>query len=246
MDADPKQNSPQPPRRPAQPQPNIGDATSHQPPPAIAGSHLEGFRVLRRQTEGVLAFEERRAEVRFIHDGSSAHIIIPVEPGFARIRELALFAPDESAWTWQAMLTPSIIERPESEECVDRWAAYHAKAPPGSVWIRARLEALKSPSQVWDAPDAAAPNPLRPVEPRLIKSLNADRDTLARACKVHACVDIADPLVVGIDPYGVDVRARFGIVRIEFPDNIHAQTEHTALLAIDFLLAKRPWSAQAP
>ena len=60
------------------------------------------------------------------------------------------------------------------------------------------------------------PNPLRAGEARLVKQLNTDRASLARLCKQRARLDVADPLCVGIDSFGLDVRARFGIVRIEF------------------------------
>lgn len=60
------------------------------------------------------------------------------------------------------------------------------------------------------------PNPLRKAEPRLVKLINSDLASLARICRARANLDIADPLCVGVDPFGIDVRARFGIVRVEF------------------------------
>lgn len=197
---------------------------------------------MRRHHEGSLGFEERRAAIQFVIDRASGALILPVEPGFSRIAELLLLAPSEDAWAWQASLTPSIIARPESEECVDRWAAYHGKAPGAAVWIRATLTGLKSASSVWDPSDVTAPNALHACEARLIRGINADRGALARACKVHALIDVADPLAVGIDPHGMDVRARFGIIRLEFPENTRATTEAAAKQAVDFLLGHRAWN----
>ncbi len=91
---------------------------------------------------------DRRAEVRFIVDGATGGIVIPVEASFAKggsEGELVLWAPDEAGCVWQASLTPRVIERPESEEAVDRWAAYHAHhahhpghggSSSGRTWVR--------------------------------------------------------------------------------------------------------------
>lgn len=225
------------PIQPASPSPQTPSAM-----PAIPGARHVAMRLLRRMHEGTLGFEERRAEVRFVLDGATGMMVIPVEPGFARIHELTLTAPSESSMLWQTMLSPRIIERPEAEESVDRWAAYHGKAPGGAVWVRCEIGGLKSAGEVWGNDECVCINALRGVEPRLIRALNADRPALCRACKVHGPVDVADPLCVGIDALGIDIRARFGIVRLEFPENVEAADEAGAQRAIDFLLGRRAWS----
>jgi hypothetical protein len=60
-------------------------------------------------------------------------------------------------------------------------------------------------------------NALRSAESRLLKLLNAQRSVLPAVCERLAGVNVPDACAVGIDPYGIDVRARFGIVRVEFP-----------------------------
>ena len=210
-----------------------------------------GRRLLRRLHEGALACGDRRAEVRFVVDGGTGGVVMPVEVGFARAGELVLIAPDEPGCVWEASLTPRVIERPEAEEAVDRWAAYHGHhamaghhggAPGGQHWVRCVVTGLKSAEGVFGEEETLAVNPLRgKVESRLVKAVNGDRAALARACKVHGPIEVAEPLVVGIDPLGMDVRARFGIVRLEFPENIYAGTDAQAERAVAFLMGTRAW-----
>lgn len=223
--------------------------------PAVPGAQHRGRRLLHRFHEGSLACGDRRAEVRFIVDGATGGIVIPVEASFAKggsDGELVLCAPDEANCAWQASLTPRVIERPESEEAVDRWAAYHAHhahhpghsgSSSGRTWVRCVATGLKAGEQVFDEDELMQPNALRTVEARLVKAINSDRAALTKACKVHGPLDVADPLAVGVDPLGVDVRARFGIVRLEFPDNISAGTEPQAKQALGFLLEGKAWGA---
>lgn len=182
----------------------------------------DGLRLLRRYREATLQFHERRAEVRFVIDNPTGALVMPVEPGFAAASELTLHLPDEVTLHLQLAVTPSQIDRPESRESVDRWHAYHAAAgtlPPGRLWLICEIEAGKrpdSPTDVYGPEVLMQPNPLRSTEPRLVKLINSRRDRLARLCRKHAAAEVQDPLCVGVDPLGLDVRARFGVIRVEF------------------------------
>lgn len=234
------------------------------PPPAHhrpvqSDDSRDGIRLLRRYHEATVQYFERRAEVRFIVDGSTGELVFPAEPGFAAsLRDkgphddddagLLLHLPDEAQRQLQLAVSIGLIERPEAEEAVDRWHAYyaaHSKSspgpdapskgrraggssgggggvrPPARVWLRCRVEGGKAPhspppGEVYSGESMTRPNPLRKAEPRLVKLINSDLASLARICRARANLDIADPLCVGVDPFGIDVRARFGIVRVEF------------------------------
>jgi hypothetical protein len=187
----------------------------------------DGVRLLCRYHEATLQYHERRAEVRFVIDGACGDLILPADPGFAGEvggRDVVLHLPDEIHRDLQLSAAAEPIARPEAEESVDRWQAYHAAAgggarPAARVWLRCRIDGGKAPhtpGEVYSGESLTRPNPLRKGEARLIKQTNSDHAALARLCKSRAHVDVADPLCVGIDPYGLDIRARFGIVRIEF------------------------------
>lgn len=206
----------------------------------------DGHRLLRRYHEATVQMLERRAEVCFVIDGATGEIVLAAEPGFGPPagdeRELILHLPDEVARDLQLALTARCIDRPEAEEVVDRWNAYHGASgirPSARAWLRCTIDGGKAPhipGEVYSGESLTRPNLLRKAEPRLVKLVNADRAALAAICKARARIDVADPLCVGIDPFGLDVRARFGIVRVEF--DLEAPTPEQAEACIAAMLEK--------
>lgn len=206
--------------------------------------HL-GLRVLRREHEGVLLHFERRAEVKFVVESSGPRaggLVMPVEPGFAKAGQgesidMVLFCPSESDWSLQLSLQVTEIDRPEAEECVDRWVGYHGPTSQ-TTWIRAAIDGGKTETMVFGPEQLMAPNALGRGEYALIKKANADRDRLAAACKAHAAMIVADPQCVGVDPFGLDVKARFGIIRLEFAPGLCAETPEAAARELERLLGR--------
>ncbi len=198
---------------------------AHSFPPHERDDSRDGHRLLRRYHEATLQYHERRAEVRYVIDGAVGDLVLPTDPGFAGEvggRDAVLHLPDESQIDLQLSVTAEPMSRPESEEAVDRWHAYHAASgmlPGARVWLRCRIDGGKAPrmaGEVYSGESLMRANPFCRGEFGLVKQLNADRAALARLCRARARVEIADPLCVGVDPFGLDVRARFGIVRVEF------------------------------
>ena len=120
-----------------------------------------------------------------------------------------------------------------AHEAADRWRAYHGE-PRLTHWAAAEIQGAKFQGSVVEHEALNAPNPFHSCEGRLCKRLNADRSALGAASRRLKGVDIKDPLAVGVDPRGVDVRARFGIVRLAFADE--APTPEDAERRIDALL----------
>lgn len=215
--------------------------------PATAGDASEGFRQLRRHHEATLQYHERRLEVKFVIDGATGDVVLPADPGFASElggRDAVLHMPQEAQCHLQVAIAAAPISRPEAEEAVDRWHAYHAASGPTArgprAWLRCRVDGGKvpdspPPGEVYPAEALARPNGLRKAEPRLVKLVNTDRDAIARACRHHVRMEVTDPLCVGVDPFGLDIRARFGIVRIEF--DLEAATAEQAEDCIRRVLA---------
>jgi len=210
------------------------------PDDITADDRHAGVRALRRHHEGTLQFHERVVQVRLVIESSSGAVVMPVEPPFAAAgaegAEMVLWLPRESDWDAQASVTPRPIDRPESVEAVDRWAAYHG-ATTLTAWVRCEIDGLKTGTGVFDREQVQIANTLGRAEYALIRHANADRGRLAGACKSHAATPIADPLCVGADPFGIDVRARFGIIRLEFPPGIEAATPESARRQLDRLLS---------
>lgn len=180
------------------------------------------LRLLRRFKEATLAFGDRTADIRFVIDRTDGRLVMPVESAAAKHSEFTLHLPSQVDCDLTALVIPSRIERPEASEAVDRWSVYHGTPPSSAAWVSARILGLKSVQDPRDTlMDEAAltvPNALGNAEFRILRAANADPKLLARAARAVAGIDLDDALCVGADPDGIDVRAPFGIVRLEFPD----------------------------
>jgi hypothetical protein len=115
---------------------------------------------------------------------------------------------------------------PNTDGACDRFLAYHGASQGGlearsraARWARLRILGGRFAGVVHD--EVAAPNVLAPVEATLCRWLNSKGDALARTLLSNAGCESLDlstvPTVVGVDQFGVNVRARFGIRRVEFP-----------------------------
>jgi hypothetical protein len=176
----------------------------------------EALRTLRAHRAGTLLCDGQPEPVRFILDGRDGSLVLPIAPPLLDAGELLLCLPDDSFdTTMRALVLPTGAE--PDEEARDRYLAYHGRASE-AAWVRARPEFVKlSGGRVVDGERVVVPNALRGEEPALCRTLNADRDALRRVVGLLAKVEPDEPLAVGVDPDGFDVRARFGIVRVEFP-----------------------------
>src|SRR5262249_55929226 len=149
--------------------------------------------------------------------------------------EHVLFVPEERDGAAQLMLVLAAIDRdrgPIAAAC-DHWEAYHGRTPL-RTWAAAGIVAAKWGGQVVDGDELMRPDPLAPHLAGLCRSANADPSSLTEACRRHARVAVVDPVAVGADSGGIDVRAAFGVVRLEFDEA--ARTPEAAQRAIDRLL----------
>ncbi len=199
------------------------------------------LRLLRRHRAGTLGFGERRAAVAFVLDPADGRVVMPVEPGAAAFEEFVLYLPSECDCDATALLAPATIDRPESSAEADRWAAYHGPAPAAAVWTASRVLGVKSEHDaadtLMDEHALTVANELGRDEGRLIRAANADRVLLAAAVRAIAGADAPAPLCVGADAHGVDVRAPFGIIRLEFPERA-ADAAHAERMLREAILSR--------
>jgi hypothetical protein len=176
------------------------------------GSHWA--REVRRHHEGTLLTGERAVRVRFVIDGACGKIVMPVEGWVLDSVDAALFLPEERADALQLLIEFDAEEPGGAAQ--DRWSAYHGDARERH-WGAARIAGLRREDEVCEGAGITPTNALRGAESRLLKLLNSQRSVLPLVCEQLARVNVPDACAVGIDPYGIDIRARFGIVRAEFP-----------------------------
>ncbi|NRA58309.1 MAG: hypothetical protein HRU13_09385 [Phycisphaerales bacterium] len=97
--------------------------------------------------------------------------------------------------------------------------AYHGQIPPKSSLVVlssgfARYRDDNGQTRVID--DPLTPNPIRRYVPVLCKALRGNELELSDACARLTGVRPESPVIVGIDEWGVHVRAAFDVLRLEF------------------------------
>lgn len=188
----------------------------------------DALEYLRAHHAGVLVADETAFPLRFVMD--RGRVVFPDPAAVAGAENLTLFVPREDPSDepeLQLMLEAAALD-PDSDGAADRWRVYHGD-PRVSRWAACRIGGAKFQGAVVDHEPMGEPNPLAAAEPRLLRELNADRSRLAGICRPRG-VEPRDPVAVGLDPGGVDVRARFGILRVPFA--AAAGTEDEARAAV--------------
>jgi hypothetical protein len=188
------------------------------------------LRLIADNREGKVAFEEHVVPMTFIRAPKSGHLLASVPVALLMADEIVLYVPDETDDALQLLLT---AEQVEESSLTDRHAAYFPE-PDHVRWAELYIDAGRLNEYVFDGDALMTPNPLAPCEVSLIKALNADRDALRAATAARANREVTEPVAVGVDPLGADIRARFGIVRLPFesesPDEASARAQITSLL----------------
>ncbi len=135
--------------------------------------------------------------------------------------QAALHIPDERDDALHLLVTPEPIDPeqppPGVGEWLDRFIAYHLQWRTRTPALL-RIEAAKWDGEVVDADELDLTNPLAGIEFKLLRTLNADRARLSTICRARADTDEHEPVAVGIDPDGLDIRVRIGVVRCHCGD----------------------------
>ena len=175
----------------------------------------QAVRALRANARGHLMLDEsRRLEVRYVWDRRGGRLVFPLPGEAAGAGEAQLLVPDEHDPAVAALLTLEEAE-PLPGALEIRWEIYHGRAE-SSHWVIGTIEALRHHGEPFDSGELELTDALVADEPALCRELNADSAGLGSLCEAHAGARVEDPVAVGVDPDGIDVRARFGIVRVEF------------------------------
>lgn len=192
------------------------------------------LRTFRDNREGLLLHDGLALPIRFVIDGRSGRVVFPCPPIVLEADELVLHVPEERDDALQALLSAEPID--PSADAADRWSACFG-TPRFPRWASCRVESARLGDAVIDGDALHLVNPLLAFEPALCRRVNADPAALTRLCRRLAGVDVPGATCVGVDPGGIDVRARFGIVRLPFPRE--AGTPAEAESAIRTLFTER-------
>lgn len=177
--------------------------------------HQDAARILRRHTRCIALVDSAPTDCRFVIDGATGQLVLGADQTLLDAHEVVLCLPDD---TFNADATLLVHHRPaEEDRWTDRHMAYHPDHRPPR-WARAVVDSAKlNDGRFVEGERLDLLNPLLGVEPALCKRLNADPGALGALCALMAGVEPQAPVAVGVDRRGIDIRARFGIVRVELP-----------------------------
>lgn len=205
-----------------------------------ADTHAETAALLRLirsfTTATLLSHDHSRAtQMRLVLDPARGGLIAPTSPELLESEDFLLLLPEESDAIVHLEVVPESIDA-FTDAGVDRHRAYHP-ALPVKTWVRWIIRSAKAQHPVLgalvaDGEDLMRPSPLGVLEPRLLRTLNAQPDRLRSLAQARTGTPIQSPLAVGIDPDGIDVRARYGVIRVEFDEPLEPATAQDRLMLI--------------
>lgn len=175
--------------------------------------------VLSAYREGVLFMDDQHAPIHFVADHGTGRLIASVPAATFFASHHAMYVPEETDDSLQLLLSCE-----EIEECfaTDRWMAFHmgdSEFPEHTKWAAFWIDSAKHGPWVFDGEAFMAPNPVAELEPKACKKINSRRDDLARVTAELTGADATEgALCVGVDPGGLYVRLRHGVVRVPFPE----------------------------
>jgi len=169
---------------------------------------------LRSNSTATLKFGEHTHDVSYVIC-STGELVIPAMVAMLQPNDTIMFVPDYSEDCMEIHVSLRQF-KPTGDDGIlaDRWNVYHGKSP-DVQWALVDIDAARFHEMFIDGEALLRENPLSVIEPSLCKNINTNfKDNLRQVCFERTKVEVTDPVVVGIDPLGIDVRAPFGIVRV--------------------------------
>ena len=185
-------------------------------------AHEHALRLLRSHYQGDLLVDGVPHAIKLMLDPRTGSFVMSVELEMLEAEDVVLVLPEDR---FDAPIHAGIeLGQEIEEEACDRFLAYHLHQP-SPIWASGRINFVKirdgiGKGMVFDQAEIEVPNALINELPGLCKKLNSDPKALGLICKLLAKVEIIEPMAVGVDPMGFDVRGKFGVVRVEFPSKV--------------------------
>jgi len=169
---------------------------------------------LRSNATATLNFGEHTKDLSYVisHQGT---LVIPAMVAMLQPCDIVMFVPEYCDDCIEMHVSlQEFKEELENASLADRWQVYHGSSP-DVQWATIEIDAARFHDAFIDGEHLQRENPLAELEPSLCKELNEHHVAHVQAiCKTQTNVAVSDPVVVGVDPLGIDIRASFGIIRI--------------------------------
>lgn len=160
---------------------------------------------------GVLLTGEVAEPVRFVLDPATSQPVLPL-PAAYQGEQATLMTPEEAPDVLQLLVTPVAID-PRRAEAADRWLI-HFGQPSISHWAMLEIESARRLEDIVDGAELCGEHPFRSQEPALLRQVNAKPEGLVKLARQAAGISPDSARAVAIDPWGLTIRVRFGVMRV--------------------------------
>lgn len=186
------------------------------------------YAFLRAHTRGDLRFEEHLRSLRYVIE-PGGRLVAPVMVAMLQTFDSVLFVPEAAEGAIELMLSMTAFDDDgtEVEEAAltggalaDRWRIHHGD-PPDVRWALISIDAAKYAGLVIDGDALMRPNPLAADEAALCRRMNTDHpDDVGNMLLHYGRIRVDEPVMVAIDPLGLDVRGQFEVYRVPAPETM--------------------------
>jgi hypothetical protein len=174
---------------------------------------------LRSHSRGDLRFDEHVQPIKYVIAPQDGRLVAPVMVAMLRSADVTLCVPADQDGALELMVTLEEFNDKSGEQAglADRWRIHHGE-PDDVRWALMLIDAARFDGMFIDGEALMQSNPLAADEARLCREMNIQHiDALRDLCDRRGHMRVEQPVMVGVDPRGIDVRARFDIVRVPFP-----------------------------
>jgi len=186
---------------------------------------------LRTYCDALLRVDDRLERVRYVVDPRSGSPVLPVLQDVLEAETVTLHIPDDGLEHSDAL---HILARPLTVDAgthpaPDRYLI--CLGPPrqrgASAWMTLTSPTAKFRGQMVETAELFIPNPFAATEGRACSTTNKTPLALRPACDRAGFTpaQLPDPRLVGLDPWGADIRAPLGIVRVDWSGSPTASIE---------------------
>ena len=176
----------------------------------------EACTLLQGWYKGDLRFDDNIVPCRFVRT-DEGRLVAPVMVAALHTADTVLMIPDEHAPVLELLLSMAPFEESGPDgRWADRWRIYHGEEEDIN-WAFFDIDMGRMSGIVIDGDALLHANPLAEEEAGLCRAINElGPEALQRVCRKRLEQEVEHPLVVGVDPDGMDVRATFDVLRIPF------------------------------
>lgn len=203
-------------------------------------------RHLRGHSCADIRFEEHFRPLRYVFH-QDGRLVAPVMVAMLQAMETVLFIPDVAEDALEMLVTLEEFDEHGSEGAIaDRWRIYHGD-PPDVRWAIMNIDAGKLAGSVIDGEALTRINPFAVEESRICKHMNQAHGADLKVLALHfAHIEIENPVMVGIDPLGIDIRGQFDVARVNATEAMKTPEDaRTILRGMVEAVKDRPHPADA-